>query len=316
MRQFCNLSPFLSLRKSIDIQVKMVKLSKVVNVAGNTLASLVDEAHSVDVHSIHQAVLFGTCRIAQQQSTLTDTQDEGSITAECKLCLTSFLNFKIPHPFFVDSAQNANFPVEIVEKKDKIVGIVSLRKDGGKRIPSFRDVMVAKYLLKHVTRTRLRHDDNDIGRQIPMLILIVDVDPNQKSWIFGMNFICYGVTIDDSNPILLDVTIPSLASDVNAEYRAATCLSTDFHSHHLEHNDNDDDSGIGGGSGTSVNREASISAVAAGSIQQSVELELLAAGLVSDIGIFYSSLYPLSRHLDYPLSLSKPSTAFYYINLL
>ena len=83
----------------------MVKLSKVVKVAGNILAALVDEAQSVDVHSIHQGVLFGTCRIAQQQSTLTDTQDEGCITAECKLCISSFLNFKTSHPFFVNSAQ-------------------------------------------------------------------------------------------------------------------------------------------------------------------------------------------------------------------
>ena len=219
----------------------MVKLSKVVKVAGNLLASLVDEAHSVDVHSIHQGVLFGTCRIAQQQSTLTDTQDEGSITAECKLCLTSFLNFKIPHPFFGNSAQNAQFPIEIMEKKDKIVGIVSLRKDGGKRIPSFRDVMVAKYLLNHVTRTRVSHGDEDIGQQIPLLILIVDVDPHQKSWIFGMNFTCYGVTLEDSNPFLLDVTIPSLASDANADYQAVTCFSTDFQSHHVDDDHDDDD---------------------------------------------------------------------------
>ena len=127
-----------------------------------------------------------------------------------------------------------------------------------------------------------------------------------------MNFTCYGVTLEECDPFVLDVTIPSLASDANAEYQAVACLSTDFHNHHLN-DDNDDDSGIHSSSSSSagVNRETSISAVAAGSIQQSVELELLAAGLVSDIGSLLLNLSPISLYYIYPLSHSITSIPYF-----
>jgi hypothetical protein len=71
-----------------------------------------------------------------------------------------------------------------VEEKDNIVGLVVVRRDGIKS-PSMRDVAVASHLRKQ-ERSGL----------FPFLILVINIDSNQSSWIFGMSFSCFGISTD------------------------------------------------------------------------------------------------------------------------
>jgi hypothetical protein len=120
-----------------------------------------------------------------------------------------------------------------------------------------RDVIIARHFLK-------QSSSSNNSSRMPFLILIVNADPDQREWIFGMSFACYGLSADKSQPFLIDMKIPSLLSDSTTDYKTASCLH-------------------GSGAVGDKTTEDMLASVAAVAIQQSVDLELLSAGMVEEI---------------------------------
>lgn len=223
-----------------------------VTISGNLLASLIDEASSMGSESamVHQGVLFGTQLVFSSLAGVTDTQEDGNVTDESVVGVTSYLNLKKPHPFYEETPQHITIPAELSGRQRDIVGLISLRNNSTQKVPSMRDVMVARHFLKQVSSSN----------RTPVLILIINVDLGQSSWIFGMNFTCYGLSVERPQPFLIDLKIRSLSSDSAADYKAAACLHS------------------GGGQ-----IEDMMASVAAASITNIVDLELLSAGMVDEI---------------------------------
>mmetsp|Transcript_36022 Transcript_36022/g.34090 ORF Transcript_36022/g.34090 Transcript_36022/m.34090 type:complete len:249 (-) Transcript_36022:320-1066(-) len=233
-----------------------------VSISGGILSALIDEANSCSTDAVQQGVLFGN-KAWKKTEIQSDTQED-IVVDECTIGIDGYFNFKTHHPFFC-SPNQIQMP-NIVEQKDNIVGLVVFRRDGIKS-PSMRDMAVASYLRKQAQ-----------SALFPFLILIINIDSNQCSWIFGMSFSCFGINIDSPRvPFWIDLNIPSLSADSTADYKAATCLNSDF--------------------AMSSSSRKGLALGAATAIHYSVETELLAAQLVDDIQEATSSVVSLEMEV-------------------
>lgn len=93
--------------------------------------------------------------------------------------ITSYLNLKSHHPFW--SEPNKILVPDILANRDDIVGLLVIRRDGVKN-PSMRDLAVASHL-----------SQGELSTMFPFLILLINIGSDQSSWVFGMNFTCYGL---------------------------------------------------------------------------------------------------------------------------
>ena len=96
--------------------------------------------------------------------------------------ITSFLNLKAHHPFW-RSTNKIETPTAVVDRDD-VVGLLLIRRDGVKT-PSLRDVAVARHLC-----------GKEKSKIFPFLILLINIDSDQCSWVYGMHYSCFGVLSD------------------------------------------------------------------------------------------------------------------------
>jgi hypothetical protein len=96
--------------------------------------------------------------------------------------ITSYLNLKAHHPFW-RSYNNIETPA-VVANRDDVVGLLLIRRDGVKT-PSLRDVSVARHLCS-----------KEKSKIFPFLILLINIDSDQCSWVYGMHYSCFGVLSD------------------------------------------------------------------------------------------------------------------------
>ena len=176
-----------------------------ISISGNILSAIIDEANSCPPDSIQQGILFGSksCMRTEVQS---DTQEDkvvdeylvgkvnireiissevDSTLTTIKLTIipflgiTSYINLRTRHSFWSES-NKINAPDVLVDRDD-IVGLLVVRRDGMKN-PSIRDLAVASYLSRR-----------EVSAMYPFLVLIISICSDQSSWVFGMNFVCYGL---------------------------------------------------------------------------------------------------------------------------
>ena len=96
--------------------------------------------------------------------------------------ITSYLNLKEHHPFW-HLSNKIVIPSTVVDRGD-VVGIFVIRRDGIKS-PSLRDIMIARHL-----------EATQDSVMIPFLILLINIDSNQCSWVYEMHYSCFGVQRD------------------------------------------------------------------------------------------------------------------------
>jgi hypothetical protein len=175
--------------------------------------------------------------------------------------------------------------------------------------PSLRDVFVARHLC-----------DLESSKIYPFLVLLINIDCGQRSWVYGMHYSCFGVLRDcpkyvytkhptsyiyyhrlHSNTlrpsliamplrsfITLDLCVPSLSPDSAADYKSSSCINSDSTISLY----------IGEKSA------ALMSHAAATAINQSVETELVASQLIDDIKVTESYLtFILFFLLSIPLAI-------------
>lgn len=214
------------------------------------------------------------------------------------LGITSYLNLREHHPFW-PSPTKIVVPSTVVDRGD-VVGIFVIRRDGVKS-PSLRDIMIARHL-----------EATQDSALIPFLILLINIDSNQCSWVYEMHYSCFGVQrdspkyassfkyvdstllylhrnllIDDRcslrTLLSLDLKIPSLSADSAADYKSSPCLNSDA---------------------TILNymgeeSAAMMSGVAATTVHNSVDTELLAVRLIDEIKVQSFFEFLLQRELGF-----------------
>ena len=97
------------------------------------------------------------------------------------VAITGFLNMREHHPFW---KSNKFEKPAVVNDRDDVVGLLVIRRDGVKS-PSLRDVFAARHLC-----------DSESSKIYPFLVLLINNDCGQRSWVYGMHYSCFGVLRD------------------------------------------------------------------------------------------------------------------------
>ena len=95
--------------------------------------------------------------------------------------VTGFLNLREHHPFW---KSNKFEKPAVVNQRDDVVGLLVIRRDGVKS-PSMRDVFVARHLCEF-----------ESSKIFPFLVLLINIDFDQRAWVYNMHYSCFGVLRD------------------------------------------------------------------------------------------------------------------------
>ena len=85
------------------------------------------------------------------------------------------------HPFW---KSNKFEEPAVFNNRDDLVGLLVIRRDGVKSV-SLRDVYVARQLC-----------ELESSKIFPFLVLLINIDCDQRSWVYGMHYSCFGVLRD------------------------------------------------------------------------------------------------------------------------
>jgi hypothetical protein len=105
-----------------------------------------------------------------------------------------------------------------VSDDSDIVGLLILQNYNNNALPSFKDIEAASQLYK---KECLKSSKSSI----PFIILIISIPSNQDGWIYSIKYTCY-IFNDEYNKLsVIQMKIPSLSADSEADYIVSRCLN-------------------------------------------------------------------------------------------
>jgi hypothetical protein len=161
-----------------------------IKISAPLLSSVIDEANECCEGRIHRGLIFGS-RKTRRIEEHCDSQ-ENRVLAESSIAVTSYLNFREMHPLWSKDADDIKIQIPPAADRGDVVGLLVIRRDGN-TVPSIRDIGTTRHYLSEMNK--------ECSDTFPFLILIISLDRNSNdskrpSWIYGMNFTCFGVYRD------------------------------------------------------------------------------------------------------------------------
>ena len=182
-------------------------------IPGQLLTALIDETISLESVSSN-GLLMGNRDECRSQRSVDNNEDIYEIKHDIQI--TNYLNFRSNYGIWEDSNNIKDF--SNVSDDSDIVGLLVLQNYNNNALPSFKDIQAASLLYK-------KECIRSSKPSIPFIILIISIPSNQDGWIYSIKYTCYIFNGESNTLSSIQMKIPSLSADSEADYVVAKCLN-------------------------------------------------------------------------------------------